>query len=389
MDYFCYQANDHDCGFASLKMLLASLHKDRHYLYLKKGNKRESFSFQDLIKIGKNHETILKGYSYKEYSDDIKMPFLALINDNHLVLVKKRTKTHFYIYDPTEGKLKLSKEEFISVFSLKTIEVESYSTFRVNYKREHILPIRFNALSFILSIVSLSLLFMGLFFVKDNEFVFIPLIFLVLFSFSELVDNWYLIKEINFFDNQYLDLYFSRKVSDVKAEYKAYLDFKEMYFSFYRKIFSSFLMVLAIIVILTFNGIINLVPLLVVLLVALFDNLLFSNKDRNLDSHISVLENSLLKEGNTNIVNDIKMIGGEANKFRFRLSIRKTLYFFIFLVLAFLMMLKEGTLGVNYIIFNAGIYHVFFENSKTLISLSLNNEKYLKSKANFLDKCNL
>ena len=40
MTYFTYQGNDHDCGFACLKMLLATLNKNKSYLYLDKEGKR-------------------------------------------------------------------------------------------------------------------------------------------------------------------------------------------------------------------------------------------------------------------------------------------------------------------------------------------------------------
>ena len=33
--YFIKQIDNHDCGFASLKMLLANIYKDKRYLYLK------------------------------------------------------------------------------------------------------------------------------------------------------------------------------------------------------------------------------------------------------------------------------------------------------------------------------------------------------------------
>ena len=53
MKYFIYQGNDHDCGFAALKMLLANLAKDKSYLYIPKPAKREYYTLEDLNDIAK------------------------------------------------------------------------------------------------------------------------------------------------------------------------------------------------------------------------------------------------------------------------------------------------------------------------------------------------
>ena len=44
MDCFIKQLNEKDCGFASLKMLLAFYSKNKEYLYLKQDLDRENYS---------------------------------------------------------------------------------------------------------------------------------------------------------------------------------------------------------------------------------------------------------------------------------------------------------------------------------------------------------
>ena len=62
MTYVCYQGNDHDCGFAALKMLLANKVHNKSYLYIKKPSKKKDYTFQDLIRIAKSYGFVLSSF---------------------------------------------------------------------------------------------------------------------------------------------------------------------------------------------------------------------------------------------------------------------------------------------------------------------------------------
>ena len=55
MKYFIFQGNDHDCGFAALKMYLAILAKDRSYLYIPKPSKREYYDLFEIANLSKSY----------------------------------------------------------------------------------------------------------------------------------------------------------------------------------------------------------------------------------------------------------------------------------------------------------------------------------------------
>ena len=115
MRYFIYQGNNNDCGFTSLKMLLASTHKNKHYLNLKKPeNKKGNFSIKDLIQIGKENGLILKAYQYEQKFELVEKDFskfLAIINNennnNHVVMVESFKDNKLTIYDPGVGIYKI------------------------------------------------------------------------------------------------------------------------------------------------------------------------------------------------------------------------------------------------------------------------------------------
>ena len=114
MKYFIYQGNDHDCGFAALKMFLATLAKDKSYLYIPKPTKREYYSLDDLAEISKAYGITLDGNGCsKDYYDNLIEPSLTLIDDNHVVMVKKKKKNFIIIYDPGCGVVRMKKDEFL------------------------------------------------------------------------------------------------------------------------------------------------------------------------------------------------------------------------------------------------------------------------------------
>ena len=91
---FIYQGNNFDCGYASLKMLLANVHNDKNYLYLSNEKKDESYSLSDLVNIGKKYGVNLIG---KEMDYEF---FLSKVKQKKkfLVFVSITTKNFFFCF---------------------------------------------------------------------------------------------------------------------------------------------------------------------------------------------------------------------------------------------------------------------------------------------------
>ena len=88
MKYFIYQGNDHDCGFAALKMFLATLAKDKSYLYIPKPSKREYYNLNDLVDLSKTYNLNLEANGCtKDYYDHLVIPSLTLIDVKLLQLL--------------------------------------------------------------------------------------------------------------------------------------------------------------------------------------------------------------------------------------------------------------------------------------------------------------
>ncbi|MCR5333027.1 MAG: hypothetical protein K6E11_03300 [Bacilli bacterium] len=389
MKYFCYQSNDHDCGFAALKMMLATLNHCRSYLYLPKNEKRSYFSFTDLKDIASKYGLTLKAYHYQVKEVNELKPCLAVIYGQHLVYIKDVSHGVYTIYDPAQGIYKMKASKFDEIWTGDTLEIDSYVKTEYKTKRNYIIPMRFFIVSALISVLAVVSLAIGFFFVKNDSYIFLPIIFIALFSICELVENWYLIKSINWFDKKYVPLIFENKNENAMDTYKDYINFKKDYFSFGRKFFSAMLTSSFVLVILILNDPINSIMLIGIVLLLILERLLFKRRDTEFMDNLSHNEQLLITNSNANLVEDILMISHSSGGYVLNLSVRKCINTFIIIVLSFTMMMISQTVSVNYIIFHFAAYYLFYSNIDIVLTMGENKKQYDMSKARFLDTCNL
>lgn len=386
MSLFVFQGNDSDCGFASLKMLLANLNHDRNYLHMPKGTKKGGYSFHHLMEIASEHGLDLVPYRYDNNEVTLKAPLLALFKGKHLVLIKSIKRGRYKIYDPAIGIYTLTKKEFEEQWSKETLEVNDFAPEKCERIRHNVMPISKSIISHLFSLLSIALLMVGFFFIKVDSYIFIPIIFITGFAISELVDNWYLIKEYNSFDKMYIDKYFSREISNLKSTYYDYIMFKKDYFSFGRKIYSAIAIITIFIFVLVLNDVMNSIVLLSLLLVLIIEQLLFANKDQKAINEINLKKEKLCKSDD--YIESIKEINLLSNSYALRFSAIKCINTFIILIAAFTLMILTNNISVNFIIFHFGVYYVLFNNFEVMVNFSKNYRSYQKSKERFMDIVN-
>ncbi|MDH6363682.1 ABC-type bacteriocin/lantibiotic exporter with double-glycine peptidase domain [Enterococcus sp. PF1-24] len=115
------QMSQNECGLCCIAMILnyydsyETIHSIRRDL----GTSRDGTKVIDIKNI-----LIGKGFNTKIYAiDDIDLltkemlPAILYWNKNHFVVLENRTQNDFYIVDPTFGRMKLSKSEFLKKFS--------------------------------------------------------------------------------------------------------------------------------------------------------------------------------------------------------------------------------------------------------------------------------
>ena len=76
-------------------------------------NQKKTFTVDDICKEARIYGLVLCSYECDEsYYNQLKTPSLALIRNNHVVVIKKVRKKSIIYYDPEVGKVKLKKTEF-------------------------------------------------------------------------------------------------------------------------------------------------------------------------------------------------------------------------------------------------------------------------------------
>ena len=390
MKYFIFQGNDHDCGFTSLKILLANLQKDKSYLYMKKWIRKDVFSVNDICKEAKMHGLLLSSYSCDEnYYEQLSSNSLTLVRDNHVVFIKKVTPKKITFYDPEVGKVTLKKDEFIAIWCKIILEVESTKNISTMVKtRRSILPPKLRILEAIISLFSVAILVATFYLLNNQQNSVYSVLFLLLFLTALILENFILHKEINFFDRTYIDPYFSRRSNQNKLQYLEFINFKQNYFSNSRNLMSSVLIAFLITFLLSVNDFRNLFALLALVLIKVLEMLLCGKSFDEKRFMIGKYEEKCFASKEQCADYALKA-NSLASNLASQNSLKQLLYIAVAFGFAIGMMFITGNSGCNYVIFHFGLYYVGFNAySKLLDGLSYRKEMQ-KMECRFFDRCNL
>lgn len=390
MKLFIYQGNDHDCGFAALKMFLANIAKDKSYLYIPKPAKRERYNLNDIARISEDYGVPLESYSCnKEYYEDLETPSLTLIDENHVVMIKKKRKRSLIIYDPEKGIIKMKKDEFMRRWRC-VILVSDYpeGIYKIRKTRQSILPPKLKALESITALFSSLVLIMSFYVLNKSENYLSSLIFLALFLTFQLLEKYILYKQVYNFDTNYIPKFFNNKKNCSKEKYEQYLVYKKDFFTYNRESLSSILIAFVITFLLCFNDFRNVFVLLALILVKLLELMFFSKKYEKDKNYIAELESKDFSE--THLAKNYALDANlKADSCIFMTSIKEMFYIFLSFAFAITMMFVTGNHGCNFVIFHFVMYFTGFNAyNRILNNLSLRKE-ISKKERRFFDSCNL
>ena len=191
--FYIHQIGEQDCGITSLKMLLANHFQKEDYLFIHEDEDHGPYSFLELIEIAKEYGMTLSGVEIDNYdlTQYPKKPFLAMITiseeTSHLVYVDKIKGERLYIFDPIDGKKVLQKEKFLDVFEGKALVVEEIKEVKDVKKKDLDVPIVHKVLSSIIQIVSYVALVIGMMFIHNDSYIYIPIICFSLYVILQIL----------------------------------------------------------------------------------------------------------------------------------------------------------------------------------------------------------
>ena len=390
MKYFIFQGNDHDCGFTSLKMLMAHVRKDKSYLYMNKILKKDALTVTDIVKEAGRRGMLLGSYSCDDsYYDQLVVPSLTLIRNNHVVVIKKVTAKKITYYDPEFGKVTLKKDQFLSIWDRIIIEVESTECMcKMKRTRRSILPLRLRILESLTAVISTGILIATFYLLNNEENAIYSLLFLILFLVAQIIENIVIHKEINFFDNKYINTYFSRRMNCNKLSYLEFIGFKQNYFTNSRSLLSSSLVAFMVTFLLCFNDFRNVFALLALVLLKVLEIVLFTKSNDEKRYQIERYEEKCFTDKQM-CVDFAHKANSLASQVVTENSIKQIFYIAVSFAFALGMMLFTGNSGCNYVIFHFGLYYVGFNSYSQLLNGLSNKKEMFKMECRFFNRCNL
>ena len=394
MRYFIYQGNNNDCGFASLKMLLASTHKNKHYLNLKKPeNKKGNFSIKDLIQIGKENGLILKAYQYEQKFELVEKDFskfLAIINNennnNHVVMIESFKDNKLTIYDPGVGIYKIEFNDFVSIWTGYTIEIEEVQKVKFSLPKVNITKNKLNIYEYIISILSLGCLLTGLYFIDDINKFYLPLILLSCFAILELIGKLLTVYKLKKVDTIYLENLSKISKDNFEEEYKNYNEFIKMHFTIKKSFITSLVVIGLISVLLILNSPFHAVILLLLLIIVIVDRFLIQRKNEQRKNELGNLEKQIFIEEDEHTKRYLlDTIHNSTYQYAFNEIARKCIYTFIVICCSLVMMLIQEVTSVNFVLFEIFILNYFVSHVDNSLKFASEKEQYDKLKAHFID----
>lgn len=380
-----------DCGFASLKNLLANLFHDSTYLYLNQDEKHGPYSYKELIEISQNEGVILKGYRFNNV-DELKpfidkKPMIVTLKEGtslHAIVIVKIKKNKVIYLNPSTGKTVKQKDEFMSLWDKTGLVVEHYSEKKRNdvYK---ITSIKATITTIAFQLLSSFLMMIGILFLNENFWFGLSIMALGLavvfdlifrscsFNALKLIDQR-CISRSNIIDDEF-DLFVKRLEN-----------YKKSFVTVISSIVSSTVMAVFVIFILILNNYLNIFLVFATFLIAILNISYFSKKEDKTKNEMKELESKIKScDSNKEKISILNTLHDMSYKFGYRKYFLKAFESFILVILIILVMLMDGVINIQYVIFYFFIIEVLIKSVNNLLNLSKTMENHRLAKVELIN----
>lgn len=192
--YYIPQVSKSGCGFACLKMLLASAQKDDRYLYLKEDENHGPYSYQELVAIAQRYDVTLIGVDYAD-KDDLshlnKFPLIVTVKQEneslHAVLLTKRRGKKIKVYDPEKGIYWQKIDIFKNRWDGTALAINKVGEHPFTERIIDVRDPKGDILSYIVQGLAALFIALATFFVKPDGSYVLPLLFCALSVISEII----------------------------------------------------------------------------------------------------------------------------------------------------------------------------------------------------------
>ena len=383
--YFISQAGQHDCAFTCLKILLANYHHDKNYLYLYSEDR--AYSFLDLKAIAKEHHMEINGVrvgSVKELIQGKEFPLIVTLkrkeNYRHSVVVLNITPKYAYIYDPEVGKRKIRLDDFLEKWDSKALIVtkeKDYTKYKCETVAYDFIDKKDKITLPIWQLLSGASLLLGMYFINNKSYFFIPVILLSLFVICEILFRKNLVLAMRRMDDNIFNYRFRADPKEFRPLYVAMEKYRYVAFSTIPNFINSTLIAMAITAILIMNSVYNIIYVALALVLAIAHVYIYSPYFNKKSAEIGETESEI-----DDLQNEFQFrsVVSKAHESAYQLGLSHNLITYVeiaaLLMTSITMMSTSGVVNVVYVIFYLCISVYLKDTFRKLLECSSQSEQF-------------
>lgn len=369
--FYIRQQNDSDCGITCLKILLANVKKDKEYLFLPIDEEKGKYSFLDLKNIAKEHGLLLNGAKYSgelDISKIEKYPLIISIEQNeikHSVILLKKKNDKILVLDPELGKRWFKFDDLNKLWDGYTLEVEDVVEDE-NYSPlfKNIIDKRLMIIIYGLQIISSLCLMFSFYFINETyDGLIYSSIFLLMYVLFSILFRININKGFQTISNNLLN-----RLENIPSNPLNFLErfenYKKHFFSNKISVVTNAITALFLILILLYNGKVNIFLIFAILAISFLNVLVFIPFLKEKSNSLKIDESRNLEKGE-----DFKKRVLSLEKKAYKYSQLKYLFDLtegaLILLTSFIITFSQGVLSTVSIVF-------YFLISRQLL-LSINN----------------
>ena len=375
--YFIHQILKDDCGFACVKMILATLNKDKNYLYIPQDESHGGYSLNDLVEIGQSYGVSFEAFRATNKNEVHKcsfFPFIAILGlkngAKHAVCVTKIKWGRVHYVDPRYGKVNVSVTKFLVDWDGTGVRIESFQKRKCPTRCPNPISLGKKIILGIIQLISGVLAVLGVYFVKEGTPIYLPMIFLSLAIAGEVV-----MKIVSYSFMKKIDDYFFSTdrvpTSGFKNYFYRFEEYKRLSLFSPMNYLLVFVFTLGLVAVVLLNDYRNLLIVLAPVTLAFLEALIVLPILKRKKQYVAELEDNIDNAKDvSDFKNKIKMMHKQAYSYSYVNLLTTYLFALLILVSVILTMKLCGIISFPYIIFYTCVAIALFKAMRELFSSS-------------------
>ena len=373
--YFIHQIQKDDCGFACLKMILATINKDKNYLYLPQDESHGPYSLEELGEIGQNY-----GLSFEAFRATIKtdvancprFPFIAILSlkneAKHAVCVTRVKWGRVSYVDPRYGKVSVPLKKFVNDWDGTGLLIKGFEKRKCPIKSPNPISFGQRLLLGMIQFIAGSLAVLGVYFIKDGTPIYLPMIFLSLAIAGEVI-----MKVLSYAYMKKIDDYFFNENRIPRSGFRNYFlrfeNYKRLSLYSPMNYVLIFVFTLGLVAVVLFNDYRNLLIVLAPVTLAFLEALIITPILKKKKQFVSELEDNIDNSKNVKDFKEkIRAMHKQAYSYSYLNLLTTYLFALLILVSVILTMKLCEITSFPYIIFYTCIAIALFKAMRELFS---------------------